>query len=145
MKLTILIILLALSAPVLAADVYLCKSEHATGFSFNKKTKKWSSAKFETGIKYTIKKTGKKSPRWEVYKFGRKKPVMDCKNSFNKSGHLLCDNLAYDFKLSIDNLRFLHIYKLGYWSDDLEASKGLFQEGGDTPHMIIGRCEPLWD
>lgn len=135
----ILFVVLLLTATSAWAESYLCISDQAAGFSFNKGQKKWSATTFQANNKYIIKRppTGT-NIEWFVTKFGSNDfATAFCARDFEDSGVLFCAGLR-DFKFNKKNMRFLSTYSIGYFSDspDSEWSK----EGGDTPSMEIGTC-----
>ena len=140
-----------------AQSSFLCITDHATGFAFNKSSKQWSSVSFKAGDKYIVSKitpeTGKPfdSLKWYVRKFGEPAlpqigfPLSGCKEDFNDVGNLFCDGWVR-FYLSKRNLRFFMVSHIGYWSDwpdELTGKNKSSVEGANTPYMEIGKCSPL--
>jgi hypothetical protein len=132
-----------LSTPALAGDSYICIADMATGFSFDKSRRQWSSANFKATGKYIVSKATIGENAWDVKEVGAPIPMSFCKNDFNEFGLLTCDGL-FQFRMSKNNLRFIRTALIGYWNDDLKGSKGEFlKEGANEPSIEIGKCSPL--
>ena len=143
LKLTILVLFawLFMSTTALAAEQYLCVPDKTTGFSFNKVTKKWQYSNFENETKYVISKSNVKDYVFQVTEVGENSPIARCESDFNNYGILFCSGY-YEFKINKKNGRYLKVYVYGYYNVVLEEGKNI-DEGGDTPHIEIGKCSPF--
>lgn len=122
------------------ADQYLCISEKATGFEFNKETKSWNTANFNVqGQKYIISKSKVEFIEYEVKKFAEKYTIAECMRDFTEKGFLDCDGPIGTFKFNRENGRFLRINPWGY----LGVSPFSTNEGDNSPFIEIGKCSPF--
>jgi hypothetical protein len=144
----ILVAIALMSSSALSQDRYLCVPELATGFSFNKQTKRWSQGSFKIEEKFIVRKATSEDATWNaqnapwvVMKLGQKIPTAWCKAGFD-GDNLLCDGFEV-FKFNKSNLRFLSGYIAGYWADDLSGKYEMNAEGANTPMIQIGRCSAL--
>jgi hypothetical protein len=148
MRAVILSFALCFSGAAVAANSYLCISDHATGFAFNKATGQWHEANFQAGTKYLL---SKQAGGWVLKEFGNETPVVRCPKDFNDSSYLICGDGSVDFRMNRHVLRFQKAQLLGYYVD-YDALNALMKnapgytpllEGGDTPALEIGKCTPL--
>lgn len=142
-------------------DQFLCIADLATGFSFDKTTKTWESTNFRVdGQKYIVKKVSEKNKQdaeiikklkgekklfWKVTEFGKESLVTNtyCEY-YTPNDTIICDfGIFYKYKISIKNLRYIKISTWGYWDDDLTDKNSFKKEGGNSPHLEIGKCSPL--
>lgn len=77
---------------------------------------------------------------------GNEFPDATCSQDFNEYGVLTCSNM-YEFRFNRNNLRFMAVYMIGYWTDNNPAIPGSssfkFKEGDNDPAMQIGKCSPI--
>jgi hypothetical protein len=137
-----------LAVPAFAQDAFICIAESAAGFSYDAAQKTWRSATFRTDSKYVVNKS-KSSEEWEFKPVGEKVAYSRCSFQDKDSDKLVChDAYGWEFRMDKYNLRFLYLYKLGYWDDrgrrprPKEVEQWL-AEGKRQPHMEIGKCSPL--
>jgi hypothetical protein len=135
------VLLLATSA-VASETSYLCVTDLATGFSFDKTTSSWKVANFAPRGKYLVSRSSGKGYAWEVKAVGDKEPQATCKKDFSEFGTLVCEGFT-ELRMNRNSGRFLAIYAIGYWSDDKNLLDGILREGANTPNMEIGKCSPL--
>jgi hypothetical protein len=128
---------------------YLCVADKSSGFTFNKTGKAWQTTTFNvTESKYIFRvanevdRSTMPSANWVVVKVGQSSPVASCGEALGDSDVLICEGFE-SFRFHKKNLRFLGLYSIGYWSDDLEDPNSVFAEGKNTPSMQIGKCSPL--
>jgi len=136
----LLILLVCLiSTSGLADEYYLCIGEQTTGFDYNKKNKRWSTASFHTN-KWMVKKSTDPSYKQEVWEFGDSVPTIKCGEDFDEFGSLVCGDIM-QFRMNKNSLRYLYIYPVGYWSDTNKLKS--LNEGENTPLMEIGKCSKI--
>ena len=87
-----------------------------------------------------VTKSKSKEYAWEVKKLGDSFVVAYCKYDFSEYGALACESI-YEFRMNNKNLRFIRVYPLGYWTDNVKGNPS--KEGEDTPYIEIGKCSPL--
>ena len=137
-----IILYLGVATSGFAGDSYLCITDKASGFLYDKDTKEWKSAEFEPGEKYILKKSKKTidvfTPDAEVGDF----LIYNLESSFS-AGY--CSKIAsrgyiYDCKLwtgiakfNEKKMIFLKVYTPGYWDNSTL----------NTPYMEIGKCSPF--
>lgn len=128
-----------------APSGYLCVAEKATGFAFDKGTKQWNQANFRTNNKYLISRSNLKDTAWDIKEVGKQSPSIFCDKDINNIGNLFCEGLGTFFRFNNGTLRYMNAYLMGYWSDANPKDKSGFvsEEGGNTPHIEIGKCSPL--
>lgn len=111
------------------ATAFLCIPDKSTGFKYIKTPGVWEilgvqetpgvweSVNFDVSEKkYLIKRdVDQEKYEWEVSLFGAAFSRSSCKEDFNASGFLFCDGI-WDFRFNRDNLRFLSIYRSGYYA-----------------------------
>jgi hypothetical protein len=137
-----------LSTSVFAADSYLCIADLSTGFRFDSDTKRWVSTSFKPIQKFIVSRRKADSPwgkeyKWLVTQVGDTAPASLCNLDFDQSGNLICFGFT-EFRMNNKNLRFLSIYVMGYWMDNVDTPWGLTRkEGDDAPAMSIGKCSPI--
>jgi len=113
---------------------YLCVSELSTGFSYEKKTKKWVQTKFITeNEKYILQEN--KGAFSAKHFDGLANSSCD---NLNANGFLNCNIGDTQFFFNINSKRFQVYVKLGY----VGTSKSL-NEYGYTPSLTIGTCTQL--
>lgn len=121
---------------------YLCVADRATGFGYEKSTG-WSNVSFTASSKYLVSKSTRKDTTWEVKTVGQRVPFSLCENDFSENGALICKGLP-EIRMNRISGRFLSVYPIGYWSDDMNVKgETRFREGANTPFMEIGKCSPL--
>jgi hypothetical protein len=126
-----------------AGESYLCVTDMATGFGFDKGRRQWHRANLQDERKYLVSKATTATYAWEVEEVGETHALIECEGDFTEFGFLFCDGLG-DFRMNKHTLRFLFLYPIGYWNTAPAGSpeRGL-RVGADTPHMAIGKCGPL--
>jgi len=122
---------------------YLCVSDKATGFAFDKRAKQWNQANFYVENKYLIYRSTSKGHAWEVKKVGPLTSINICVDDFNFLGHLSCKGGEREFRFSNASLRFTSTHLVGYWSDANPKVKSFGEEGDEAPYIEIGKCSPL--
>lgn len=127
-----------LSTSVSASNSYLCITDMATGFAFDKNQNQWHSADFKAGRKYIVSKQTDSESAWEVREVGLNFATSFCKDGFTKYGTLSCQGPEI-FLMNKNSLRFLSVYIVGYWGSDDKST----HEGENTPSISIGKCSPL--
>jgi hypothetical protein len=139
----LLILLASLSASAATENpAYLCIVVHSTGFVYDDEQKEWEAATFKGGEKYFISKPDKYGIR-EIKEVGKTTALMSCSQGFNENGSLFCGT-GTSFNMNRHNLRFLHVFPVGYWNDGIPLKDGLqIKDGELTPYMSIGKCIPL--
>ncbi len=137
MKKTILTLLTAVmsigavAAPE-SAETYLCSSEQATGFAFDKNSKKWRPVTPDvTHKKYTLSSS---SGTWEWKDFGEEGGI-EC--IIRPSGFIGCDSVE-SVVFNRKNLHFMIISPVGYVN-----AGGISKEGSETPLIEIGTCSKI--
>lgn len=126
------------------AQSFICSTDAATGFIFNKTSSAWEPTQFQSEHKFVFTPSKFGIYKFEVKNLGESTPFAFCENEFSDNGSISCRGLGQDFKLSSKSLRFLRTYQSGYWNED--AIKALLpsrKEGDDTPAMSIGKCSPI--
>lgn len=141
-KIVIASIVIAISCHATAETSFLCVTEKATGFKYNKNTDSWEQAAFKPETKYVVKKSSLKGYSWEVMFLGDSFTLTQCKEDFNSVGALFCEGMT-SFRFNKNNGRFISSYMFGYWTYKKSNSSGGKNEGGDTPSLEIGRCSPM--
>ena len=139
-RLTAIGIFFLLSVPVYA-ESYICIGEMATGFSFDKNKAEWKTTVFKTG-KFLLGKRSTEKHGWTLKEVGEPLAESICED-FNDQGVIRCDGFV-QFHMNRENLRFIMVYLIGYWTDGLAGTSRIFgQEGKNTPHLMIGKCSPF--
>jgi len=120
---------------------YLCMADQATGFRFDKTTKKWSAANFNvSNDKYIVARSKDASYTWVVTKVGDDQPLFYCKDDIGEVDQfLLCNLFDPSFHFDVKTLRFTAIRVHGY----IVPSGNGRNEGDAEPLMEIGKCAPL--
>jgi hypothetical protein len=117
------------------AQTYLCIADMATGFRFDKPTKRWVTTQFDVSDdKYVLTQ---KDDEWTWTKIGTE--FVDCrqKKGFNSIGAFGCEFGTYSTLLMNRNtLRFQITAPWLYVGPFGEESV----EGANTPYIEIGRC-----
>ena len=131
-----------LAARASASDSYLCVTDMATGFAFDKSQKQWHSTSFKVSNKYLVSKAQREGYAWEVKTAGSTIALIFCKANFTEAGALRCEGDLQEFNMNKKNLRFLSFYRAGYWTDGTGRTV-LGMEGDNTPAIEIGKCSPL--
>jgi len=129
-------------------EQFLCVSEQAAGFSYDKNSKQWASTKFSSTEKYVISKSTGAKAAFEITEVGDKYSSGWCKEGFSSEGILYCELLYGVFRFNKTNGRFIRTHLFGY----VEVGQAqIFSERGDvvidsnanTPYMQIGKCSPF--
>lgn len=123
-----------------AADSFLCVAEMTTGFTYDAAKKTWKSADFRSEKKLAITRAKQKPYAWEAKEVGDSRPAAICERDFNEAGNLFCSGV-FDLRFNKNQLRFLYVYPIGYWSD--ESGGAAPREGDNTPALAIGKCRAL--
>jgi hypothetical protein len=119
----------------LGNESYICVADSATGFAFNKTSKKWKSTFFTTENKYIISKSKKAKYQWSVKEVGESYIYSSCKNDFNSGGYIFCIGIGNTFTMNKNTFRFIMTYRLGYLDG--------IDNDDNTPHIEIGKCSPI--
>jgi len=136
MKKLICIFILVFSNMAVAQQGYVCVSDLATGFIFDKNLQRWKSANFNVnGEKYLLTK---KYGQWEWKGFGQEISLLTCSKDFNEAAYMHCDGVE-KVVFNNKNLRFMKFYSVGYVNKGIGGNV----EGGDTPAITIGTCSSL--
>jgi hypothetical protein len=142
----------------LAADTppgWLCVSDKAAGFSYDKKTKSWNPITFRTSDKYIVRKPSSnemsllqsvygdalKPTSYVVVTLGESDPLL-CDDIDKLTGVITCGGRFEQFAIEPHSLRMQRYYKAGYLSQYSEYNAKR-KEDPDTPEIQIGRCSPL--
>jgi len=125
-----------------AVESYLCISDMATGFSFDKERGMWRDVAFTDGRKYLVVRSSENPSKWEVKTNEQPEPSAFCDNGFSSAGLMMCRG-AIEFRMNRNSLRFIAAHLFGYWTADIPSPSGEFQEGRFTPYLLIGKCSPL--
>jgi hypothetical protein len=126
------------------AEGWLCVSESSTGFAYDETNESWQRSGFKSNDRYVIRPNRKDGLTWEVAQLGKNAdlPISECGVQPNEAGVLICNGSGNEFRINIRNLRFIHVYWLGYWTYD--PNNWVFKnEAGDTPSMSIGKCSAI--
>lgn len=126
------------------AASWLCVGDLATGFTFDKSTRRWRIANFNTNdSKYVVTESPSKESPYIVRGFGagNEFPVAFCKDGFQSETFLRCKGIGVDFAFNAKTLRYSYSYNVGY----INPTPGLndMKEGDDTPMLEIGQCSRL--
>lgn len=128
-----------------AGNAYLCIPELTTGFAYHRGTHDWHLANFKSDNQYIVSRP-QGGAAWQVTQVGRATPAGFCRRDFTKAGILTCEGFD-EFKMNRTNMRFLHAYLVGYWTDNgdhrFKGNPALFKEGENTPFLEIGKCAPM--
>lgn len=144
----ILISVLLATAGSAGAQQFLCVADKGTGFAYSTDSKTWDIASFNIDDdRYLIAPSnpvGLTPNLFLVTKLGQSSPRARCSDGFNRFGFLICtDGIGgVEFRFSRDNLRFIYIYRLGYYNVVSGRDNGVTEES-DTPFMQIGKCSPF--
>lgn len=139
---TVLTLLMAVSTAF--AQSYICAVDAATGFSYDKVLRQWSSVNFKAVSKYVISRTKDQSSAWKVTETGESIPTTFCKQDFDRDGELRCIGLEEVFLFNRKSMRFMTTNTMGYWNEG--SLQNVFpnrNEGSLTPAISIGRCTLL--
>lgn len=145
-----------LSSNVAAEISYLCVSDRAVGFGYEKAIDGWVEVVFKTNHKFIVSKSSLNGFTWEAKDIGNKHAHMRCKNDFSEGGivgndiqtkgDLFCHHAVPSFgqmNMNKNNGRYLQIYPTGYWNDRKSKEGNYINEGANTPYIEIGKCSPL--
>jgi hypothetical protein len=133
-KILTLMLAITITSAYSQDKTYLCVSELSTGFSYEKKIKKWVQTKFITeNEKYVLKQT---KGTFSAKHFDGL-TNSSCENS-NANGFLNCKIGDTELFFNTNTKRFQVYVKLGY----VGASKST-DEFGYTPSLTIGTCTEL--
>jgi hypothetical protein len=105
----------------MASASYLCVTDMATGFAFDKGRQQWHSTTFRSGDKYIVSQPTTGKHAWEVKEVGERESLIWCGEDFNKYGLLFCEGVG-ELRMNKHTLRFLYVYPQGYWNDKLAGS-----------------------
>ena len=140
-KIMLLIIAVLISKPVLANNnkelSFICIEDKTTGFFYSKEKKVWETTNFKPQNKYLVK-IKEKMPSIAsatITEFGYPDPILDCKISLFDSGELSCHGTSGNFFFSVNTLRFIKAFMLGY----IEGK----DNNKSTPNITIGKCSPI--
>ncbi len=127
-----------------SAAGWLCVTEQSTGFAYDSAKRDWREASFKPVGKFVVKESDSQEYVWEVRQLGDTSTLAAayCKNQINDLGVLICEGFGNTFRFNMKNLRFIHIYAIGYWTYNPD-SPVFKDEGGDTPALSIGKCSAI--
>ena len=146
------ILALLVSAPVFAADSYVCIPDQTVGFNA---ADNWRGKLFKTAEDKYIMRQSKSSDReeyqkyaWLVFRLGgsRRAPYFWCDGFqeyesdgvMKKSTQMKCDGILGSFFFSSKTNRYIELYKGGYLNEKL------IQGGAsDDVGVSIGKCSPI--
>lgn len=128
------------------AESYVCVANTVSGFQFDRETAEWLPVSYGTDTEYLITEAGPQdvgsvsfTPVWVVKDQSDPNDSISCKNDFDESGNLSC-NQGWRFHFNKYTLRYLKLNEQGYVTEP--AGK---LEGDNEPHMEIGTCEALYN
>jgi hypothetical protein len=145
MKFTIIILtttVILFSSYAFGGEQYLCIGDKSTGFKFNKMSKEWEYARFNTAkSKYIISKPKDGLSAYVVRKVGEDMVIASCAKDFDDLGFLFCESYFGDtFKFNNKNGRYLYGDLAGYYNFLPGIS---LEEDALTPAIEIGKCSPF--
>jgi hypothetical protein len=128
-------------------NAYLCVTELATGFTFDKQAKRWSIATSPIG-KYVVSRRQPDEHRWDgalpyewkVIPVGSKSPEAFCNEDIANEDALVCRGDS-EFRLNKKALRFERALLGGYWAQGFAYPGG--QEGDFASTLSMGKCNPM--
>jgi len=135
--LAMVFVFVALTLTVFAeGERYICISEEAVGFSFNKTLKQWKGQVSKAIEKYIVSKSSD-SKGWKVKNIGELSEFteMNCGDGFNESGYINCESFGSNFRMYKKTFRYIFWHPRGYITPDLAG-----EEGNVMPFMEIGKC-----
>lgn len=142
-----LALLLAFKPTYAAAETWLCITDMATGFNYNKSTKRWESTDFTVDDeKFIIRRSNREGFAWEIQKFGDQNafPYAVCKDDFNSAGVISCRRFSGLIIFNSKNGRFSRAFGGSYTAYDRNSSIDIFrEEGSDSPVVALGRCSKI--
>ncbi|MFN4010514.1 MAG: hypothetical protein ACK4K8_11215 [Pannonibacter sp.] len=133
-------------------EIFICKTEKATGFKVGEDGRTWKSVDFSTETTYLIRpaKDGEisndiwqgKTP-YVVVPMGGSFPEYVCPKGFGGYfigetfvlSELRCDGIG-EFLFNKENNRFISSYMAGF----INSRSGEIQNKGDTPAVFLGSC-----
>jgi hypothetical protein len=150
----VFILAMALAFPVATSAAsgggsFLCLADKSTGFTLDKRTKRWEPTVFNvSGEKFIVRHPSKEEQRrassaqWIVVSVGDSPGQCRCASDFDEAKLLSCACEGGTFFLSSKTLRFLKSHEVGYWNSDPDTDQA-FQESAKPPSLTIGKCSPL--
>lgn len=138
-------------ASVAQAESYLCVSDMATGFSYDKAQEVWKETSFKANEKYLVVRPSdteralvKGQPvEWVVKAMGSDSIEATCEKDFGAAGTVMCDGFSL-FRFSRLRGRFLRAHLYGYYAVDPNAAMGSYSAEGElTPLIEIGKCSRI--
>jgi hypothetical protein len=128
-------------------NAYLCVTELATGFIFDKQAKRWSIAASPPG-RYVVSRRQPDEHRWDgalpyewkVIPVGSKSPEAFCNEDVANESALICRGDS-EFRLNKKALRFERALLGGYWAQGFPYPGG--QEGDFTSTLSMGKCNAM--
>ncbi len=125
-------------------ESYLCITDEATGFKFNKSLDKWESANFKAGRKFLVGREPIYEHAFVVREVGEQMETSWCKQDFDDYGYLHCTGFAL-FNMSKISLRFILVDTGGYIGSVKKDKQGkvTFDPKEHTSYMSIGKCSSL--
>jgi hypothetical protein len=132
----VLAILLLLSPTAIHAASYLCVSDMATGFAYDKQHFAWRPQTLRATAKYVITRS-EVNQKWIVRETGQTLSDAVCEGDITEYGTLRCEGII-EFRMNTKSLRFVTAYLFGYWSDNIPGLPD--KEGDNTPSIEIGKC-----
>jgi hypothetical protein len=123
------------------SDQYICTTDKATGFFYEKNKKEWISTNFKSEDKFVIKQTKpikeNSFSTYEVTKFGDESPMYRCNYSSNDNPIIRC-SLRTSFFPNI----FYYSKTTGQFQEYVHGTLVTGQTS-DTPYIAIGKCSPF--
>lgn len=130
-----ILFILAIIPSLVNAESYLCVAVHVTGFRVTPNTQRWEQTTLPNSSEYIV------TPSFgTVIKKGNKYPWSYCPHGFDKNAELRCQTAETDFLLNKKTLRFMAIYKNGYWNQSTEPAATDHEDDTETPFLSIGTC-----
>jgi hypothetical protein len=128
-------------------NAYLCVTELATGFAFDKQAKRWTIAASPMG-RYVVSRRQPDEHRWDgalpyewkVIPVGSKSPEAFCNEDLGNENALICRGDS-EFRLNKKALRFERALLGGYWAQGFAYPGG--QEGDFASSLSMGKCNPM--
>lgn len=126
------------------ADAYLCVTDQATGFSYNKKADEWQPANYKVkDLKYVIKRDGAAKP-WAWSSFGSTSEPVTCEDDVYARENIVvvCHDRHQYASFSLRSRRF-QLYTHGNYLQSTPEDDRKKDKGQGTPLIELGTCSPI--